>query len=120
MAQWMFHVVVIERLVLDPFHNMIDLCSIANISVLALTHPLHGYYIHGRSVHGQADTDMAEMNQFLHKERVSTTLVVTLKRRVNLLQQILRAVIGEFVRRTRPGSGERAANIHRQFAQIIP
>ncbi|VDN19594.1 unnamed protein product [Cylicostephanus goldi] len=67
--QWVFQLVVVERMIQDPFHNFIDLCSIANISVLALTHPLHGYYIHGRSVHGRADTGMAEMNEFLQKER---------------------------------------------------
>ncbi|KAK6757242.1 hypothetical protein RB195_015210 [Necator americanus] len=67
--QWVVQVVVVERMILDPFHNFIDLCSIANISVLSLTHPLHGHYIHGRSVHGRADTNMAEMNEFLKKER---------------------------------------------------
>ncbi|KAK6025717.1 hypothetical protein OSTOST_08377 [Ostertagia ostertagi] len=36
---------------------------------MALTHPLHGHYIHGRSPHGRADTGMAEMNEFLQKER---------------------------------------------------
>ncbi|VDM75826.1 unnamed protein product [Strongylus vulgaris] len=67
--QWVVQLVVVERMIQDPFHNFIDLCSIANISVLALTHPLHGHYIHGRSVHGRADTGMAEMNEFLQKER---------------------------------------------------
>ncbi|VIO94856.1 MGC26979 protein, putative [Brugia malayi] len=67
--QWIFRVTIVEQLFLDPFHNMIDLCSISNISILALTHPLHGYYIHGRSVHDQADTDMIRMNQYLHRER---------------------------------------------------
>lgn len=71
MVQWIFHVVVFERIFSDPFHNMIDLCSIANISVLALTHPLYGYYIHGKSVHGRADTGIAEMNRCLQKERVT-------------------------------------------------
>uniref|UniRef100_F1L820 Meckelin n=1 Tax=Ascaris suum TaxID=6253 RepID=F1L820_ASCSU len=68
-VQWVFHVLIIERILVDPFHSMIDLCSIANISVLSLTHPLYGYYIHGRSVHGRADTDMAHMNQYLQNER---------------------------------------------------
>lgn len=69
MAQWIIQVVVIERIV-DPFRNFMDLCSVANISVVALTHPLRGYYIHGRSVHGSADTDMSEMNAFLQREKV--------------------------------------------------
>ncbi|VDO42659.1 unnamed protein product [Onchocerca flexuosa] len=69
MIQWFFRITITERLLLDPFHNMIDLCSISNISVFVLTHPLHGYYIHGRSVHDRADTDMIKMNQYLHRER---------------------------------------------------
>lgn len=69
-VQWMFQVLFIEKIA-DPFRNFMDLCSIANISVLAMTHPLHGYYIHGRSVHGLADTDMFEMNTFLQREKAS-------------------------------------------------
>ncbi|VDK70569.1 unnamed protein product, partial [Anisakis simplex] len=69
LLQWIVHVLIIERLIVDPFHNIIDLCSIANISVLSLTHPLYGFYIHGRSVHGRADTDMVHMNQYLQNER---------------------------------------------------
>ena len=38
-TQWIIQVIVIERLA-DPFRNFMDLCSVANISVLALTHPL--------------------------------------------------------------------------------
>uniref|UniRef100_A0A183BTN8 Meckelin n=1 Tax=Globodera pallida TaxID=36090 RepID=A0A183BTN8_GLOPA len=68
MAQWLVQVVVVERLV-DPFRNFMDLCSVANISVLAMTNPLRGFYIHGRSVHGFADTDMLQMNVFLQRER---------------------------------------------------
>lgn len=34
-----------------------------------MTHPLRGFYIHGRSVHGMADTDMHEMNKFLEREK---------------------------------------------------
>ncbi|KAK0417774.1 hypothetical protein QR680_013203 [Steinernema hermaphroditum] len=67
-AQWTFGVLVVENLFTDPFHNFIDLCSVANVSVLALTHSLYGFYIHGRSVHGRADTGMLEMNEFLHRE----------------------------------------------------
>ncbi|KAK5973221.1 MecKel-Gruber Syndrome (MKS) [Trichostrongylus colubriformis] len=67
--QWAIQVAIVERMITDPFHNFIDLCSIANISVLALSHPLHGHYIHGRSPHGRADTGMAEMNEFLQKEQ---------------------------------------------------
>lgn len=68
LAQWLIQVLIVER-VADPFHNFMDLCSMANISVLAMTHSLRGYYIHGRSVHGMADTNMYEMNLFLQRER---------------------------------------------------
>ena len=68
LIQWIVHVLIIEKVV-DPFRNFMDLCSMANISVIALTHPQRGYYIHGRSVHGIADTGMLEMNQFLKREK---------------------------------------------------
>ncbi|CAD5206257.1 unnamed protein product [Bursaphelenchus okinawaensis] len=68
MTQWITNVLIIEKIA-DPFRNFMDLCSVANISVLALTHPLRAYYIHGRSVHGLADTDMLEMNMFLQREK---------------------------------------------------
>ena len=34
-----------------------------------MSRKLFGYYIHGRSVHGHADTNMREMNHNLHKEQ---------------------------------------------------
>lgn len=40
------------------------------ISVLLLSHRCFGYYIHGRSVHGHADTNMEEMNNNLKREAV--------------------------------------------------
>jgi meckelin len=68
LAQWLVQVFLVEKIA-DPFRNFMDLCSMANISVLAMPYPLRGYYIHGRSVHGMADTDMHEMNRFLKRER---------------------------------------------------
>jgi hypothetical protein len=38
-AQWLLQVILVERLA-DPFRNFMDLCSVANISVLAMTNPL--------------------------------------------------------------------------------
>ena len=40
------------------------------VSVLVLSHPRFGYYIHGRSPHGQADTNMKEMGRNLRNEAV--------------------------------------------------
>ncbi|KAI6218078.1 hypothetical protein M3Y95_01181900 [Aphelenchoides besseyi] len=68
LIQWVVTVLIIEKIA-DPFRNFMDLCSVANISVIAFSHPLHAYYIHGRSVHGMADTDMTEMNLFLQREK---------------------------------------------------
>uniref|UniRef100_A0A8R1DSW6 Meckelin n=1 Tax=Caenorhabditis japonica TaxID=281687 RepID=A0A8R1DSW6_CAEJA len=69
LIQVVVKVLIVERIVTDPFHNFVDLCSVANISVLSLTHSLYGYYIHGRSVHGKGDAGMGEMNEFLQRER---------------------------------------------------
>ncbi|XP_061918864.1 meckelin-like isoform X2 [Entelurus aequoreus] len=52
----------------DKIRQFVDLCSISNISVLLLSHRCFGYYIHGRSVHGHADTNMEEMNNNLRRE----------------------------------------------------
>lgn len=38
-AQWLIQVIVVER-VTDPFRNFMDLCSVANISIMAMTNPL--------------------------------------------------------------------------------
>lgn len=46
------------------------------ISVLLLSHSKYGHYIHGRSVHGFADTDMSEMCEFFKKEEVRTYMYV--------------------------------------------
>ncbi|XP_061531243.1 meckelin-like isoform X3 [Phycodurus eques] len=55
----------------DKIRQFVDLCSISNISVLLLPQRCFGYYIHGRSVHGHADTNMEEMNNNLRREAES-------------------------------------------------
>jgi meckelin len=60
-----------ERFVEHKLKQFVDLCSISNISVLVLSHLKYGYYIHGRSVHGFADTDMKEMSGFFKKEELN-------------------------------------------------
>uniref|UniRef100_A0A3Q3W6K8 Uncharacterized protein n=1 Tax=Mola mola TaxID=94237 RepID=A0A3Q3W6K8_MOLML len=60
-----------EHFVENKIHQFVDLCSISNISVLLLSHRCFGYYIHGRSVHGHADTNMEEMNNNLKREAES-------------------------------------------------
>ncbi|XP_017140775.1 meckelin [Drosophila miranda] len=51
----------------NPLQKFIDLCSLANISLFSLLEPGFGYYIHGRSPHGFADTDMSSMILQLQK-----------------------------------------------------
>uniref|UniRef100_A0A8I5U492 Transmembrane protein 67 n=1 Tax=Pongo abelii TaxID=9601 RepID=A0A8I5U492_PONAB len=64
----MFFAVFYERFIEDKIRQFVDLCSMSNISVFLLSHKCFGYYIHGRSVHGHADTNMEEMNMNLKRE----------------------------------------------------
>ncbi|XP_071410278.1 meckelin isoform X1 [Pithys albifrons albifrons] len=66
--QVVFSSVFYERFVEDKISQFVDLCCVSNISVFLLSHNCFGYYIHGRSVHGHADTNMEEMNMNLKRE----------------------------------------------------
>lgn len=97
LPQVIFFTVFYEHFVEDKIRQFVDLCSVSNvsnttqcalnqnlckpsqkwvlpscvqISVLLFSHRCFGYYIHGRSVHGHADTNMEEMNNNLKRERV--------------------------------------------------
>lgn len=48
--------------------RFVDLCSIANISVLTLTHSCYGYYVHGRSVLGKSDVSLWAILEQLREE----------------------------------------------------
>ena len=61
------------RCVEDKIGQFIDFCSLSNISVFILTHSQYGYYIHGRSPHGNAETNMQQMSQSLLKEQLDMT-----------------------------------------------
>ena len=56
----------------NKIRRFMDFCSVSNISLFLMSHKLFGYYIHGRSVHGHADTNMREMDANLLKEQVRT------------------------------------------------
>ncbi|TKS82024.1 Meckelin Meckel syndrome type 3 protein [Collichthys lucidus] len=71
LLQVIFFTVFHEHFVEDKIRQFVDLCSISNVSVLLLSHRCFGYYIHGRSVHGHADTNMEEMNNNLKRESES-------------------------------------------------
>ncbi|KAM9308424.1 meckelin [Gastrophryne carolinensis] len=66
--QILFFSGIYERFVEDKIRQFVDLCSMSNVSVFILSHKCYGYYIHGRSVHGHADTNMEEMNMNLKRE----------------------------------------------------
>ncbi|NXP53510.1 MKS3 protein, partial [Heliornis fulica] len=66
--QIIFFSVLYERFIEDKISQFVDLCCMSNISVFLLSHNCFGYYIHGRSVHGHADTNMEEMNMNLKRE----------------------------------------------------
>ncbi|XP_078236652.1 meckelin isoform X1 [Pogona vitticeps] len=68
LVQVIFSLVLYERFVEDKIHQFVDLCSLSNVSVFILTHRCYGFYIHGRSVHGNADVDMETMHSYLRKE----------------------------------------------------
>lgn len=48
--------------------EFIDLLCVSNISVFILDQSLHGYYIHGQSPAGKADTNLDELLRFLEEE----------------------------------------------------
>ena len=48
--------------------EFLDLCSVANISIFILDEMLHGYYIHGQSPFGKADSNLDELLRFLEEE----------------------------------------------------
>jgi len=50
--------------------QFIDLLSLSNISMIIFDESYHGYYVHGRSVHPYADTDMIDISHNLAKEAV--------------------------------------------------
>ena len=55
---------VIQPWMPTPTTEFLDLCSVANVSVLILQDSLRGYYIHGQSPLGKADTTLQELIRF--------------------------------------------------------
>ncbi|EDV25938.1 uncharacterized protein TRIADDRAFT_55538 [Trichoplax adhaerens] len=67
-VQWVFYTFIYERFIEDKIAQFVDLCSMSNVSIFIMSHIQFGYYIHGKSVHGHADTDMKEMFEQLKRE----------------------------------------------------
>uniref|UniRef100_A0A1I8Q9F9 Meckelin n=1 Tax=Stomoxys calcitrans TaxID=35570 RepID=A0A1I8Q9F9_STOCA len=67
-SQYLLKMLLLIRIWGNPLKKYTDHCSLANISVFALVEPSYGYYIHGRSPHGFADSDMTTMLMQLQRE----------------------------------------------------
>ncbi|KAK3890444.1 hypothetical protein Pcinc_005601 [Petrolisthes cinctipes] len=67
-VQWLVAVIFYERYIKNQLQQLIDLCSIANISIFILEHRMYGYYIHGRSAHGFADVNMQSIYEQMKRE----------------------------------------------------
>ena len=67
-VQWVFMSLIYERFFQHQIQQFVDLCSISNVSVFILETEFYGYYIHGRSVHGRADTGLREMHENFVRE----------------------------------------------------
>ncbi|XP_017967328.1 meckelin [Drosophila navojoa] len=65
---YLLQLLLLRVLQSNPLQKFVDLCSLANISLFSLLEPGYGYYIHGRSPHGFADTDMSSMILQLQRE----------------------------------------------------
>lgn len=72
LLQRLYVFLIYERFFEHKIRQFVDLCSVSNVSVFIMTRKLFGFYVHGRSVHGHADTNMRGMNINLHKEQVET------------------------------------------------
>ena len=53
----------------DPFIDLIDLASLANISIFVLDRRYHGFYIHGKTIHQHSDTSLEIINENIESER---------------------------------------------------
>ncbi|KAL7751866.1 hypothetical protein RI367_002866 [Sorochytrium milnesiophthora] len=63
-----------ERFVHNAFLDYVDMLSVTNLSLVILDEPMHGYYVHGRSVHPQADTDIVTLNGNLKREETEAVI----------------------------------------------
>jgi Meckelin (Transmembrane protein 67) len=52
----------------SDLHDFVDICSLANISILVMDEPMHGWYVHGRAPSGKGDWSASELVQKLHEE----------------------------------------------------
>jgi len=72
LAQWLYKK-LLYHFQSDPLDTFTDLCNLSNISVFILDEILHGYYIHGCSVHPATDVNMLRMRTNLADESEGKT-----------------------------------------------
>jgi meckelin len=84
----------VDRFYRNKLLQFVDLLSVSNISVIIFDELLHGYYIHGKSVHPHADTDMIDMNNNLMKEEVFSKQYSLILADLTLLKKDLSAQRG--------------------------
>ncbi|CAL7951021.1 unnamed protein product [Xylocopa violacea] len=68
-TQWLMFIVLCGQCTTNRMQEFISLCSTANISVFILPFNYYGFYIHGRSVHGFADTDLPTLINNIQMEK---------------------------------------------------
>lgn len=75
-AQWLFRFLIYDRFFHNKAADMIDLFGLANISAFILDSQYHGYYIHGKTIHSYADTNLQNINQYIENERVKYKICI--------------------------------------------
>ncbi|XP_078046786.1 meckelin isoform X2 [Augochlora pura] len=105
--QWLLYIGFYERCIQNKMQEFINLCSIVNISLFILPYNYYGFYIHGRSVHGIADTDLTTLMNNLEKERnnfcAGKGLLPATNQQTFILSltKTFRIVLGELSKRTK-------------------
>lgn len=67
-VQLLYKYLIHDRYIHHALLSFVDSLSVANVSLIIFSDRFHGYYVHGKSVHGFADVDLAHMNESLVKE----------------------------------------------------
>jgi meckelin len=60
---------LLSKIYAPTYLNFVDLCSVANISVIIFNEDLNGYYIHGKSPYGAADVNSLNLRLNLEGEK---------------------------------------------------
>jgi len=64
--------IIVARVVVifvnHDLYDFMDVCSMANVSVLMLDEPFHGFYIHGKAASGRGEWCHSDLSRVLHDE----------------------------------------------------